>query len=47
VTQALAPPFLVSALVLCVAGLAKLRAPQTAADALGLPTWIVRARAAG
>jgi hypothetical protein len=47
VTQALAPTFLVSALVLCLAGLAKLRAPQTAADALGLPTWIVRALAAG
>jgi hypothetical protein len=47
VTQALAPPFLVSALVLCVAGLAKLRAPDTAADALGLPTWLIRALAAG
>jgi hypothetical protein len=47
VTQGLAPPFLVCALVLCVAGLAKLRAPQTAAAALGLPAWIVRAFAAG
>jgi hypothetical protein len=47
VSAALAPPFIVSALVLCVAGLAKLRAPQTAAAALGLPTWLVRALAAG
>ncbi len=46
-SPALAPPFLVSALVLCVAGLAKLRAPETAAGTLGLPTWIVRALAAG
>jgi hypothetical protein len=47
VSAALTPPFLVACLVVCLAGLAKLRAPQTAARALGLPTWIVRSRAAG
>lgn len=46
-SQALTPPFLVACLVLCVAGLAKLRAPQTAAGALGVPAWIVRTLAAG
>ena len=46
-SQALTPPFLVSCLVLCVAGASKLRAPATAAGALGLPTWIVRVLAAG
>ena len=35
-SEALAPPFLVASLVLCIAGLAKLRAPATAAAALGL-----------
>jgi hypothetical protein len=43
----LTPPFLVACLVLCLAGLAKLRAPRTAAGALGLPAWIVRTLAAG
>jgi hypothetical protein len=50
--QALAGPFLIAALVLCVAGVAKLRAPQSAADALGelgLPahTALIRGFAAG
>jgi hypothetical protein len=36
VSEALAPPLLVGSLVLCIAGLAKLRAPATAAAALGL-----------
>ncbi len=35
-SEALAPPFLVASLVLCVAGLTKLRAPATAAAALGV-----------
>jgi hypothetical protein len=47
VSEALAPPFLVASLVLCVAGLAKLRAPAGAAAALGIPSWAVRALAAG
>jgi hypothetical protein len=50
VSEALAPPFLVAALVLCVAGLAKLRAPGTAAAALGLGRvgpYSIRALAAG
>jgi hypothetical protein len=33
-TAALAPPFLVAALVLCLAGVLKLRSPRAAADAL-------------
>jgi hypothetical protein len=50
--QALTPPFLVAAFVLCVAGVAKLRAPATATRALavlGLParSGLVRALAAG
>jgi methylamine utilization protein MauE len=36
VTQALTPPFLVAALVLCVAGVAKLRAPRRAMRALAV-----------
>jgi hypothetical protein len=47
VSQALTPPFLVAALVLCVAGLAKLRAPGTAAGALSVPPAVVRAVATG
>jgi hypothetical protein len=47
VSQALTPPFLVACLVLCLAGLAKLRAPETAAIAVGLPAWSVRALAGG
>jgi hypothetical protein len=47
VSHALAPPFLVASLVLCIAGVSKLRAPETAARALGLPTWVVRVLAAG
>jgi hypothetical protein len=47
VSDALAPPFLVASLVLCVAGLAKLRAPETAADAVGLQAPMVRALAVG
>ena len=44
---ALAPVFAVAALLLCVAGLAKLRAPAAAAAALGAPSWTIRALAAG
>jgi hypothetical protein len=52
VTQALAPPFLVASLVLCVAGAFKLRSPEIAAAALRalrLPggTWLVRGLAVG
>jgi hypothetical protein len=47
VSQALTPPFLVACLVLCIAGLSKLRSPRTAAAALGLQTWAVRLLAAG
>jgi hypothetical protein len=47
VSEALAPPFLVASIVLCVAGLAKLRAPATAAAALGIRRWAIRALAAG
>jgi hypothetical protein len=52
VSEALAPPFLVAALVLCVAGAFKLRSPGVAAGALrtlGLPggTWLVRGLAVG
>jgi hypothetical protein len=47
VSEALAPPFLVASLVLCVAGLAKFRAPETAAGALGLQARIIRAIAVG
>jgi len=47
VSEALTPPFLVSCLVLCIAGVSKLRAPRTAAAALGLRTWTVRLLAAG
>jgi hypothetical protein len=50
--SALAPPFLLAALLLCLAGALKLRSPQAAAAALrtlGLPAgaWTVRALAAG
>jgi hypothetical protein len=49
--QALAGPFLAAALALCVAGLAKLRSPRPAAEALavaGLPShpWLIRCFAA-
>jgi len=47
VSAALAPPFMVAALVLCVAGLAKLRAPHTAASALGTGPGVIRALAVG
>ncbi len=48
---ALAGPFLVASLALCVAGLAKLRSPRPAAEALrvaGLPSyaWLIRSFAA-
>ncbi|HZE04132.1 MAG TPA: MauE/DoxX family redox-associated membrane protein [Solirubrobacteraceae bacterium] len=51
-SAALAPPFVVAALLLCVAGTLKLGAPGPAAGALrtlGLPAraWMVRALAAG
>jgi hypothetical protein len=52
VSAALTPPFLVAALLLCVAGALKLRSPRPAAAALrtlGLPgpTWLIRALAVG
>jgi Methylamine utilisation protein MauE len=47
VSAALAPPFLVASLVLCLAGLAKLRAPAAAAAALGTRPWTIRALAVG
>ena len=46
-SEALAPPFLVASLVLCLAGLAKLRAPRTAAAALRISPWLVRGLAVG
>ena len=46
-SEALAPPFLVASLVLCLAGLAKLRAPHTAAAALGTSPSLVRGLAVG
>lgn len=51
-SAALTPPFLVAALLVCVAGALKLRAPRTAATALrtlGLPgeTWLIRGLAGG
>jgi hypothetical protein len=50
VSEALAPPFLVASLVLCVAGLAKLRAPAVAAAALRtgrVGPYLIRALAVG
>jgi hypothetical protein len=44
---ALTPPFALAAIVLCVAGVAKLRAPGSAAEAVGAPTIAVRAFAMG
>jgi hypothetical protein len=41
--DALTVPHAVAAIVLCVAGIAKLRTPGTAARAVGLPSWLVRA----
>lgn len=46
-SQALTPPFLVACLVLCLAGLAKLRAPRTAAGAIGLRPGVIRVLALG
>jgi hypothetical protein len=46
-SDALAPPFLVASLVLCVAGLLKLRSPDVAAAALRTRPWTIRALAAG
>jgi hypothetical protein len=46
-SAALAPPFLVATLVVCVAGLAKLRAPARAAAALHAPAPAIRALALG
>ena len=46
--QAVTPPFAVAAIVLCVAGVAKLRSPGTAANALavlGAPGGVTLARA--
>jgi hypothetical protein len=47
VSEALAPPFLVASLVLCLAGLAKLRAPDTAAAALRISPSLIRGLAVG
>jgi hypothetical protein len=46
-STALAPAFLVASLLLCVAGLGKLRAPAGAAAALQVGLWLVRVLAAG
>jgi hypothetical protein len=46
-SAALAPPLVVASLLLCVAGVLKLRAPAVAAAALGLRPWGIRALAAG
>lgn len=40
--DALTPPFALAAIVLCVAGVAKLRAPRGAAEALGVRAAAVR-----
>jgi hypothetical protein len=47
VSQALAPPFLVAALLVCVAGVLKLRSPDRAAAALRTSRWAVRGLAVG
>jgi hypothetical protein len=47
VSAALAPPFVVASLLLCVAGVVKLRAPAGAAATLDARPWAVRALAAG
>jgi hypothetical protein len=41
--DALTVPHAVAAIVLCVAGMAKLRSPRIAATALRVPAWLVRA----
>jgi hypothetical protein len=41
--DALTVPHAVAALVLCAAGVAKLRSPRTAAAALGVPAGLIRA----
>jgi hypothetical protein len=41
--DALTVPHAVAAIVLCIAGMAKLRTPGTAATALGVPSGLVRA----
>ncbi len=46
-SAALAPALIVAALVLCVAGESKLRAPAGAAAALQIRPWVVRALAVG
>jgi hypothetical protein len=46
-SAALAPPFIVAALVVCVAGVAKLRAPAGAAAALHTSPSAIRALAVG
>jgi hypothetical protein len=47
VSEALAPPFVVAALLLCVAGVLKLRSPDRAAAALRTRSWAVRVLAVG
>ena len=46
-SAALAPPFILAAVVLVVAGVGKLRAPAVAAAALGIGPWAVRGLAVG
>jgi hypothetical protein len=46
-SAALAPPFLVAALLICVAGGLKLRSPERAAAALGMDRWAIRGLALG
>jgi hypothetical protein len=45
--SALTVPYAIAALVLCVAGVAKLRSPEPAARAVGVPPALVRGFAAG
>ena len=46
-SAAVTPPFVVAALLLCVAGTLKLRSPVAAAAALGVSRWVVRGLAWG
>ncbi|MBV9604568.1 MAG: hypothetical protein JO027_05655 [Solirubrobacterales bacterium] len=46
-SEALAPPFLVAALLVCVAGVVKLRSPHRAAAALQTSPWAIRGLAVG
>jgi hypothetical protein len=46
-SEAVAPPFIVASLLLCVAGVLKLRSPAGAAAALDTRPWVIRSLAAG